>query len=294
MVIRAGDVVTFGGPVRKDVAGYDLRSLFIGSEGTLGIITGAWLRLIPAPEASHTVIAGYRDFRSGVAGLGRVLAYGLTPATLEYFDEGCVGATRRAFPGGLSDDVNFLVLSETDGSAGEADRISDQLMDALKQDAVFLSRTHDPRATAALTRWRSGVSFAVSAQRGGKMSEDIVVPFDKLAAAIQMLGDLEAQFHLPSCSWGHAGDGNLHATFMVDAASPEEITRAELATEALFARALEMHGSVSGEHGLGWVKRSQFHRQFGPAEASLLMGIKLLFDPDNIFNPGKKVILPHE
>lgn len=291
-VVRDGSLVKLGGPLRKDVAGYNLKSLLIGSEGTLGIVTGVWLRLIPAPEVSQTVIAGYPDLATGAAALRRVYALGLTPATLEYFDRGCVAATRAAFPGGLPPDIEFLITSEADGPAEEAARTRDELEETFGEGATFMPRGDLVPDRRELQRWRSGVSFAVSAQRGGKMSEDISVPFEAVESAIRMVADLEGPFGLPTCSWGHAGDGNLHATFMIDASSTVQVRLAEAAAQTLFERTLAMGGSVSGEHGLGWVKRDQLGRQFGAVELDLQRSIKLVFDPANIFNPGKKVSLP--
>jgi FAD/FMN-containing dehydrogenase len=264
----------------------------VGSEGTLGIVTGVWLRLIPAPESSHTVVAGYPDLETGAAALRRVYAQGLTPATLEYFDRGCVAATRAAFPVRMPPNVEFLITSEADGSSQEAARTRDELEQALGDGATFLPTGTEAPSIRDLQRWRSGVSFAVSAQRGGKMSEDVAVPFEALEAAIKMVAELGTAFGLQTCSWGHAGDGNLHATFMIDARSPDQVKQAEVAAEALFARALAMGGTVSGEHGLGWVKRNQLTRQFGDVEVELQRSIKRVFDPANLFNPGKKVALP--
>jgi glycolate oxidase subunit GlcD len=291
-VIAEGRLVRFGGPVRKDVAGLDVRSLLVGSEGVLGVIVSAWLRLIPAPEAQVPVVASYASPEAGVAALGRVYGYGLVPAALEYFDEGCVLATRAAFPEGLHPDARFLVVAEADGTRPEAESLARELREALGTGALE-ERTFDGAGDVrALWRWRNGVAFAVSAQEGGKMSEDVAVPFDALGQAIALVGEVGARHGLRTCSWGHAGDGNLHATFMIDASSPEQVARATEAADSLFAAVLALDGTVSGEHGLGWVKRDQFDRQFPPAEAALQRSIKALFDPKGLFNPGKKMPLP--
>ncbi|MBO0687819.1 MAG: FAD-binding oxidoreductase, partial [Candidatus Dormibacteraeota bacterium] len=146
-----------------------------------------------------------------------------------------------------------------------------------------------PAEARPLWRWRSGIAFAVSAQLGGKMSEDVAVPFDRIGEALALLNQIGAREGLRTSSWGHAGDGNLHATFMIDPSSKEQLARAYEAAEALFAGVLTLGGSVSGEHGLGWVKRGQFDRQFSPTEATLQRSIKALFDPKGLFNPGKKL-----
>ncbi|HZV51189.1 MAG TPA: FAD-linked oxidase C-terminal domain-containing protein [Candidatus Dormibacteraeota bacterium] len=288
-VVAGGELIRVGGPLRKDVAGLDLRSLLIGSEGTLGVIVRIWLRLTPAPEALIPVVAAYPGVEAGVAGLGRVYGYGLVPAALEYFDPGAVAATRAAFPGGLPEATGFLVVAEADGTRQAAEALAAELAEALGEGALEVRRLGQPGEIRELWRWRSGVSFAVSAQLGGKMSEDVAVPVDRLGEAIAMVGEVGREHGLRTCSWGHAGDGNLHATFMIDASSPEQVARATAAASSLFARTLALGGTVSGEHGLGWVKREQFDRQFGPAEAALQRSIKALFDPRGLFNPGKKL-----
>ena len=288
-VVAHGKMLRMGGPLRKDVAGYDIRSLFVGSEGTLGIITSAWLRLIPAPEKMIPVIAGYKDIASGVRAIRRVYGYGLVPAALEYFDGGSVAASRGNFPGGIAPETGLLVVAESDGMAAEAESLSQRLGEALSEEALFVRTIRDRRSIDQLWRWRSGVSFAVSAQRGGKMSEDIAVPIDFLEETINMVDEVGKHYGLPTCSWGHAGDANLHATFMLDANSDGEVAAAAAASRELFARTLALGGTVSGEHGLGWVKREQFDLQFSGESARLQRLIKAAFDPANIFNPGKKV-----
>jgi glycolate oxidase subunit GlcD len=288
-VVAHGAVVRMGGPLRKDVAGYDIRSLFVGSEGTLGIITSAWLRLTPAPEKVIAVISGYKDIASGVRAIGRVYGYGLVPAALEYFDGGSLAASRGSFPGGIAPETGLLLLAESDGTASEAEILSQRLNEALAEDALFVRLIHDRQSIDQLWRWRSGVSFAVSAQRGGKMSEDIAVPIDRLEETMNMVDEVGKRYGLSTCSWGHAGDANLHATFMLDASSDREVAAAAMASRELFARTLALGGTVSGEHGLGWVKREQFDLQFSAESARLQRLIKAAFDPANLFNPGKKV-----
>jgi glycolate oxidase subunit GlcD len=290
-VVAGGELVRFGGSVRKDVAGYDIRSLLCGSEGTLGIVTGAWMRLIPAPEVQLPVAAAYASNAVGVAALQRVYGQGIRPAALEYLDAGALDASRAAFPAELPAAARFLVLAEADGSLTEAREVAAALDEALAADAVWQASFLSATEQRDLWRWRSGVSFAVRAVRGGKMSEDVAVPFDRLEEALALGDEAGRAFGLPTCSWGHAGDGNLHATFMIDATDADEVDRAARAADLLFAGVLELGGTVSGEHGLGLVKRSQLARQLSPTELALQVGIKRAFDPKNLFNPGKKVVL---
>jgi len=288
-VVAAGRLVRFGGPLRKDVAGYDLKALIIGSEGTLGVIVRAWLRLVPAPEAVRAVVAAFPSHASGLEALSRICSSGLQPATIEFFDAGCLSAARASFPGGLAAEARFLIVSESDGAETEAESVAAGVREALVEGAISAEMIASRSGLERLTRWRNGISFAVSARRGGKVSEDISVPLDMFGPAVEEVLVVGRRFDLEACSWGHAGDGNLHATFMIDARSPEQRSAAEEAAQALFAWTLAVGGSVSGEHGLGWIKRQQFDRQFGPLEAELQRGIKALFDPRGLFNPGKKI-----
>ncbi|MDQ6876598.1 MAG: FAD-binding protein [Candidatus Dormibacteraeota bacterium] len=287
-VIGEGELIRLGGPLRKDVAGYDLCHLLVGSEGTLGIIVSAWLRLVPAPEDVRVVVAGYPGIDEGVEALLRVPGLGLVPATLEFFDPACIEACRASFPGGLPSEARFVVMTECDGSPAESERLASEVVEALAPAATVAVISGRPQL-AELERWRNGIGFAVRSQRGGKMSEDVAVPLEKLGSVIESTLEIGVRHGLPACSWGHAGDGNVHATFMIDATLPSEVERASQAAAELFATVLSLGGTVSGEHGLGWVKASQFERQFGPVEVRLQRDIKALFDPAGIFNPGKKV-----
>lgn len=287
-VVLPGEVVTVGGAVRKDVAGYDLRALLIGSEGTLGVITAVWLRLLPAPEAFLPVASFYESTEAGCAAIERVLGSGIPAAALEFLDAGTLAAAGPSFPAGVPTGAGFLVIAEADGSVAEAWRLRDDLTEALAEDSLGVVTPESPAEVEKLWRWRDGVSIAVSAQLGGKVSEDIVVPLDRLAEAVTETVAIGARHALPASSWGHAGDGNLHATFLVDPQDEAAILRAEEAAGELFALAARLGGSVSGEHGLGWVKRGRLALQWTPAALELHARIKQAFDPKNLLNPGKK------
>ena len=288
-VLPPGELVTVGGPIRKDVAGYDLKSLLIGSEGTLGVITAAWLKLLPAPEAFLPVVAFYDGPTAGCDALARVLASGLTVAALEYLDGGTLVASRGSFPTEVPAGAEFMVIAEADGSTEEATRLRDHLVETLEEDALGVHAPAEPAAVGALWRWRDGVSIAVSAQRGGKVSEDIVIPFEHLHEAIAGTLELGQRYGIPACSWGHAGDGNLHSSFLVEPDSADELERARAASHELFALATRLGGSISGEHGLGSVKRDHAALQLSPAVLELQRQVKRVFDPKGLLNPGKKI-----
>jgi glycolate oxidase subunit GlcD len=291
-VLPSGDVITIGGPLRKDVAGYDLRSLLIGSEGTLAVITSVWLSLTPMPEARLPVAAAFGSTDGGCDAIEALVASGLVPAMLEYLDAGTLAAAGAAFPAALPAGAEMLVIVEADGSPQEAARLRDDLRDVLADGALAMHAPTSRSDVEALWRWRDGVSTAVAAKRGGKMGEDIVVPADRLREAIAATTEIGARHGLDACSWGHAGDGNLHATMLVRRDDPDELQRAAAAGEELFAAAVALGGSVSGEHGLGWVKRGQLKRQWPDAALDLHEGVKRLFDPKGLLNPQKKLARP--
>jgi len=279
-VIAPGELVRFGGPLRKDVAGYDLVGLLCGSEGTLGIVTGAWLRLLPAPALQLPVVGAFAGVREGCEAVERVLASGVVPAAIEYLDAGALAASASAFPGGLPDGTAFLVVCDVDTSEADAA----ELDEALSGELGAALRP----AARELWRWRDGVSLAVTARRGGKLSEDVAVPLDRLAEGIAGTVEIAERHGLEGCSWGHAGDGNLHSTFLLEPGNAEQLARAEAAVEELFARVLSLGGSVTGEHGLGWLKRGQLRHQWTPAAVEAHEAIKRALDPKGLFNPGKK------
>jgi len=288
-VLASGEVITLGGAIRKDVAGYDLRALLVGSEGTLAVITAAWLRLVPAPEAALPVVALYGEDAAGVAALEGVLASGLAAAALEYLDARTVAIAAHGFPGAVPAEGAFMVIAEADGSRAEAERLAGELEEALAEGASTVLAPRSRAEVDALWRWRDGVSLAVKAKLGGKISEDIVVPFEHLGEAVAATLEIGARHRLEACSWGHAGDGNVHATFLVSPGDDDTLARAQAAREELFALAVARGGSVSGEHGLGWVKRGQLARQWAPAALDLHEAVKRAFDPRGILNPQKKL-----
>jgi FAD/FMN-containing dehydrogenase len=288
-VAAPGELVRIGGATRKDVAGYDLRNLLVGSEGTLGVVTAVWLRLIPAPEAALPVVAAYPDAVAGCAAVERVYGSGLQPATLEYLDEGTLAAAREAFPWPLEASGRFMVIAEAEGSAPEARRLAGELGEALGEGAVAVHAPEAPRDVAALWRWRGGVSLAVTAQRGGKVSEDVAVPVDRLLEAIEATVEVGRRHDLEACSWGHAGDGNLHATFLVARDDAAGLDRAAAAAEELHELAVRMGGTITGEHGLGLLRSGALARQWPPRALELHEAVKRAFDPKGLFNPGKKL-----
>jgi glycolate oxidase subunit GlcD len=289
-VVPPGELVTTGGPVRKHVAGLDLRSLLVGSEGVLGIVTAVWLRLMPAPEAALPVVAVYDDLSAGAAAIETVLGSGIEPAMLEFLDAGALGAAAGSFPGAdLDGEPELMLIAEADGAAQRAESVRGELLEALAERGRVVHAPVERGEVAALWRWRDGVSHAVAAARGGKLSEDIVVPVERLVEAIGAVRQIGDRAELPACSWGHAGDGNLHATFLVASDDRAGLERAESATEELFELADRLGGALSGEHGVGALKRDALAARWTAADRRLHEGIKAAFDPKGLLNPGKLI-----
>jgi glycolate oxidase subunit GlcD len=286
-VVAPGELVRFGGPLRKDVAGYDLTALMVGSEGTLGVITSVWLRLTPAPEAAWPVVGFFDGVEAGCDAIRRVVGTGLPAAAIEYLDENTMRLAGEGFPSEIPPGT-FCVLTEADGSHDEAARVREDLIEVLGEDARAVHAPDSAAEIAALWRWREGVTLRVQAHRGGKVSEDIAVPLERLAEAIQESLAIAARLGLPAASWGHAGDGNLHTTYLIDREAADERRIAAQASDELFELALRLGGTISGEHGVGALKRSWLERRLGPKAAELHAAVKQAFDPQNLLNPGKK------
>ena len=178
-----------------------------------------------------------------------------------------------------------MVIAEADGRRDEAERLRDELTVVLGEDAVAVA-VPEP---AQLWRWREGVAFAVIALRGGKSGEDVVVPLDRLAEAIEETVDIGRRHDLPAFSWGHARDGNVHSNFVVDPRDAADLERARAGADELFAMAIRLGGSISGEHGIGWTKRGWLEQQWGPRAIELHRELKRVFDPKGLLNPGKKL-----
>jgi glycolate oxidase subunit GlcD len=287
-----GELVSLGGPIRKDVAGYDLKRLLVGSEGTLGIVTAAWLKLLPAPETVLPVAVFHRGTHEGCAALLRVVGSGVVAAALDVLDAETLACGAASFPGGVPEGAGFVLLAEADGSQAEAERIRDELLEAAGEGSVGVYAPDHREGVDAFWRWRSGLAFAVLARRGGVVAEDIVVPLDGVEEAMDETIAIGRRHDLVGLSFGHAGDGNLHSAFLVSPEEPDELRRAALAVEDLFDVAVRLGGSVSGEHGLGLLKRGQLARQWPDRALDLHTDLKRLFDPKNLLNPGKKLARP--
>lgn len=288
-VVPPGEIVRLGGATRKDVAGYDLVSLLAGSEGTLALITSVSLRFLPAIKARFPIAAYFADLRAGCEAIEAVMASGCVPAAIEYLDRAAIEIAAPPFPAAVPVGSELMLLVEADGSGEEARSARAEILESLDELATSTYSPEDTRGIDALWRWREGIGIAVDGAIGGKVSEDIAVPVDRLADAIEATQEIGLRHGLRACSWGHAGDGNLHSTFLVDRTDAGDLRSADGAAEDLFALAARLGGTISGEHGLGLVKSGHLGDMWDPVAVHLHEQVKTVFDPKNLLNPGKKV-----
>jgi glycolate dehydrogenase FAD-linked subunit len=296
VVLAPGELVQLGGWVEKDVAGYDLKRLLIGSEGTLGVITAVRLRLLPAREAAIALVVFLRSRAEGCAAIGEVFAAGLEPSALDFLDRDTLQIVAGGYPGapmtsetgtaGVPAEAGFALIVEVDGARAQAEAQRRGLLEALGPASVAV---HEPADRDALWRWRDGINGVVTAARGAKVSEDVVFPVERLAEGLEGFAAIAARHALRSCAWGHGGEGNVHATVLVDPAREAELDAAEAVGEELFALVTSLGGSIAGEHGVGWLKRGRLQAQWDERAVQLHEQIKRAFDPKGLLNPGKKL-----
>ena len=289
VVLADGRILRTGGKPIKDVVGYDLKALFTGSEGTLGVITEAMLRLTAKPKFARTALVEFAALEDASRTINAVLAAGIVPATLELMDETAIACIEEAMHLGLPLDVEAILLLETDGSdeasvlreSEEAARICMQC--GARQ--VKLAREEVERAK--LWQARRSVSPALARRAPNKLGEDITVPRSAIPEAVKGLKAISAKYGMPIVIYGHAGDGNLHPTILFDKRDPEQWAKVQQMVAEEFALALELGGTLSGEHGVGALKRPYMQKALSPLSIEIQKRIKSALDPLNILNPGK-------
>jgi glycolate oxidase subunit GlcD len=287
-VLSDGRVVRLG--EGGDASGSGLLSLLIGCEGTLGVITEVLLRLIPAPRTRATLAATFTGMDRAAAAVAEISDAGIVPAAMEFLDAAALDAVRRAGGGNVGGDAAALLIVELEGDlatvGGDTDAVSGAITRA---GASQLQRATEPGQAERLWAARKAVSAAVAKVQIGKVNEDVVVPRDRVAELILRSREIGAKHELQVVNFGHLGDGNVHATFLIDPRVEGQRARADAAAGELFEIVLSMGGSLSGEHGVGAAKLEYVERQLGPGTVALMRRIKSALDPQGVLNPGKKV-----
>ncbi|MCX7738434.1 MAG: FAD-binding protein [Hydrogenothermaceae bacterium] len=286
-VIYTGDIIQTGRITLKDVAGYDLTRLLIGSEGTLGIFTGITVKLIPKPKAKKTVKAVYMDLESVGKTVKDIFKAGISPSALEFMDKLAINAVEDFGHFGLPRDAEVILLIEVDGHPKALEDEINEVAKICELNGAKVEVAKTDREAEKLWEARRSLSPAVSKLGRTKINEDIVFPRSYLPDALPKLREIGRRYNLKMVNFGHIGDGNVHANFMINGLDPDEVSRAEKAVEEVFELALSYRGSITGEHGVGITKAEFMRKQFSSQEMDIMRKIKRVFDPENLINPGK-------
>jgi glycolate oxidase len=289
-VLPTGEIIETGGKVVKNVVGYDLTHLLVGSEGTLAVITKIILRLIPKPPVQATLRATFQSIDAAVEGVSEIVRERVVPAAIELIDGASLEAVARNLqvrslaPEGTA----AILLVEVDGVpasvAEEASRVERALRHA---GATEILHARDEEERQELWRVRRELSMSLKMVAGLKFNHDVVVPKGRIPSLFALVRRIESDYRLRIPCFGHAGDGNIHVNIMVDPENQDEIRRAHEAEHVLFSGVVALEGSISGEHGIGFSKAPFIALELSPEEIALMKRVKAAFDPQGILNPGK-------
>jgi len=290
-VAPTGEQFQSGSRTRKWVAGYDLVSLLCGSEGTLGIVTEISVRLVAMPKFRRSMTATFADAAAAGQAVANTMAAGLVPATLEIIDNFTLRTIEDYAHLGLPVDAGAFVLAEFDGLAEAAvDEEGETAARVLRESgALQIHAAEDAAERERIWQARRTALAALSRARPTSILEDVTVPLPKLSSMIERVQVIARENSLTIGTFGHAGDGNLHPTILTDERDAEEMVRVERAIEQLISAALELDGTISGEHGVGFSKAPFLAQEVGEGSMEVMRRIKRSLDPNNVLNPGKFV-----
>lgn len=293
VVLPNGEIVRCGGRTHKNKTGFDLVGLFTGSEGMLGIITEATLRIIPLPEDRLALSAGFTDFRQAAAAVNLILNKGHLPSALEITDSFTLNAARQHLgPSALPKDSNGHLIVEIDGRTnGLSDELAEIESLLLQHGAIGINKANNEQEVEAIWQLRREFSYSLKATGMTKLNEDIVIPRSKLVELVEYCESLQQGKPYKIACFGHAGDGNIHTNIMVDNYNdPIKKQEADICVDRIFNWVLKHGGSITGEHGIGLAKAGWFEQSIGKNAYLLHKTIKNAIDPDNLLNPGKMAL----
>jgi glycolate oxidase len=288
VVLPTGEIIRTGVQTLKGVAGYDLTSLFIGSEGTLGIITEITVKLIPLPPAKKCMLAIFPHIDDATVTVSSIIQARITPSTLEFIDQSAIRCVEDYLKIGLPTEAEALLLIEVDGDAEAIIKQSEHIKEiCLQQGAREVTIAHSREEEEQLWKARRSISPALLRLNPHKINEDINVPISQIPEIIRRISKIAQKYQLINVNFGHAGDGNIHTNLMINRDNPEELKRAEQAVKEIFEATLERGGTISGEHGIGITKAPYLEMEIGKQNQAFMKRIKNLLDPNGILNPGK-------
>ncbi|MGE3889588.1 MAG: FAD-binding oxidoreductase [Vicinamibacterales bacterium] len=288
-VLPTGEVIRTGSKAVKNVVGYDLTQLLVGSEGTLAILTEITLRLIPKPPVAATLQATFAEVGAAVRGVTALLAARVLPSTIELVDAGSLQAVERYLKRSVAPaGTGAMLLIDVDGvSGGVAEEVVLVEQACRAAGALEVRRAATEAERAALWEARRELSYALRASAPRKINHDVSVPRGRVPQLFDLLARLEREHRLWIPSFGHAGDGNIHVNLMVNPDDEDEMARADRAAQELFEGVVALEGSISGEHGIGFAKAKYLSLELAPEVIALMQRVKAAFDPNGILNPGK-------
>jgi glycolate oxidase len=288
VVLPDGELLWTGNKCVKDVAGYSLKDLFIGSEGTLGVITRVLLKLIPQPAAKKTLVATFAQMTQAAQTVSDIIAAKVIPCTLEFLDRTTIACVESYAKVGLPVDCEALLLMETDGPPGAvADEAAQMEQFARKNGAIEVRVARDEAESNKLASARRSAFSALARVAPTTILEDATVPRSELAKMVQFVAEVARKYQLRIGTFGHMGDGNLHPTFLTDERNQEEMHRVELAFKEIFDEAIRLGGTITGEHGVGTAKKGFLPKFAGDAQMRVMRELRRALDPNGILNPGK-------
>ena len=287
VVLADGEVIRTGGRNVKDVMGYDLTRLLVGSEGTLGIITEATLKLRPLPAPKTTLLAFFPSVGQASEAVSRITAAGVTPVTLEMLDRHIIDAVESALHLGLDPGAGAMLMIESDAGGEVAARELDTAAEACRAaGATTLDRATDPDEADAMREARRKAHWSLQ-QLGQARTEDVSVPRSRLADLVEAIADISERHDMEIGVFGHAGDGNFHPCYITGHDDPRAEERTEAVRREVYTAVLALGGTITGEHGTGLTKKEFMQQQYGPRAVAAMRAIKAALDPDGILNPGK-------
>jgi len=288
VVLPSGEIAWLGSQCRKDAAGYAMRDLFIGSEGTLGIVTKILLKLLPRPAAKATVLATFSNLEHAAATVSAIIAARLNPCTLEFLDQATLRCVEAQLHLGLPIDAGALLLMESDGHpVAVAEEAAQMAEFARAHGALEVREAQDAAEADQLSAARRQAYPALAQAWPSAILEDVTVPRSELAGMVRFIAETTHRHGVTCATFGHAGDGNFHPTYLTDERDAEAMKKVKAASREIALEALRRGGTITGEHGVGLAKKSYLPLQRDAASFALLKQIKRAIDPENLFNPGK-------
>ncbi len=288
VVTPTGEIIHTGGRTMKNVVGYDLTRLFVGSEGTLGVVTRIILRLLPKPEARKTMLVAFASIDGAAEAVSAVIRGKIIPTTLEFMDGSAIDCVRKAAPLDLPLDCRAALIIGVDVDLSVLDGQVERILAIIEPMGVLETRVATTsEESEAIWKVRRSVSPSLRNLNPHKFNEDIVVPRSKVPEMIRALEAISNLYGVPIVNFGHAGDGNIHVNVMVDLAEAGMEDKVRSALHDIFRATVDLGGSVSGEHGIGTAKAAYIGMELDPATLAAMRTIKKALDPNNIMNPGK-------